>query len=332
MTKAVTAGVSEADRALIGEFVALNRRVFATSTLEKYKYLLGRVAVWVNAAGATLTTATPALLSEYLTEREDKGLAPRSVLDEHKALSALYKWAGKEGEMSTAVNRKGEPMRMDEVIGRVPAPSVKLNSSAAPVRTATEADYKAMIEATQVIRPNPYEAAMSIRNKAIVALLWWCGVRREDIAGMNTDDVKLDEGFVFVRDQKNGTTRNVPIVNDDLYSKLARWMRYRSAMQTAPGHERALFVGIGRSGQKARTRMLPNGVGQMIANLAKAANVNLSSHSFRRGRAEQLVAAGFTDRQIMDLMGWQDNRMPGHYARANGMTIAQDKYRQTFGD
>jgi integrase len=150
--------------------------------------------------------------------------------------------------------------------------------------------------------PQPVRLAGTAHNQAILALLWWTGVRRDDIAAMDVSNVNLDAGTLFIRDQKNDTTRPFPVVNADMHLKLSRWMRVR---QTMHADTAALFVDIGRGGRSARQRMSADNVGQTITRIARAANVKVTTHSFRRAERSNWWRQA-TDRQIMT--SWVDRQ------------------------
>ena len=57
-----------------------------------------------------------------------------------------------------------------------------------PQETATEHDYKKAVV-----------AASTLRDKALVEVLWSCGLRRSEIARLDIADVNFSEGFLIVR-------------------------------------------------------------------------------------------------------------------------------------
>lgn len=69
-----------------------------------------------------------------------------------------------------------------------------------PQETAIEADYKAAL--TKVL---------AARDKALIEVLWSCGLRRSKIALLAIEDVNFYEGFLVVRTSKTGKPRIAPL-------------------------------------------------------------------------------------------------------------------------
>jgi len=53
-----------------------------------------------------------------------------------------------------------------------------------------------------------------LRNRAIVAVLLFCGLWRAEVAELATGDIDLRSGWLKVRNGKGGRPRSVPLVND----------------------------------------------------------------------------------------------------------------------
>jgi site-specific recombinase XerD len=69
-----------------------------------------------------------------------------------------------------------------------------------PQTTATELDYKKAVC-----------AASTLRDKALVEVLWSCGLRRSEIARLDIADVNFSEGFLIIRTSKTGKPRIAPL-------------------------------------------------------------------------------------------------------------------------
>lgn len=68
-----------------------------------------------------------------------------------------------------------------------------------------------------------YEHTQNKMEKVILALGYGCGLRRTEIAKLETSDISLSKGFLIVRMGKNGKRREVPLSNkviDDIESYL----------------------------------------------------------------------------------------------------------------
>ncbi len=69
-----------------------------------------------------------------------------------------------------------------------------------PQPTATESDYRAA-----------RKKASTDRDRAVIELLWSCGLRRGELVRLNVEDVNLSDGLLVVRQSKTGQPRVVPL-------------------------------------------------------------------------------------------------------------------------
>ncbi len=69
-----------------------------------------------------------------------------------------------------------------------------------PQETATEKDYvKAVC------------SALTLRDKALIEVLWSCGLRRSELTRLDAEDVNFAEGFLVVGISKTGRPRVAPL-------------------------------------------------------------------------------------------------------------------------
>lgn len=69
-----------------------------------------------------------------------------------------------------------------------------------PQPTATEEDYRKALK-----------AATTLRDRTVVEILWWCGLRRGELAVLDVEDLNLADGYLVVRQSKTGSPRVVPL-------------------------------------------------------------------------------------------------------------------------
>lgn len=147
------------------------------------------------------------------------------------------------------------------------------------------------------------------RDRLLLALFAYGGLRRSELLGLDRDDVDLDRRLIRVRNAKGGRQRVVPI-HPGLVPLFVGYARARPA--TA---DPALFLGIqGR-------RLTPSIMAVTFRRYATAAGVNkrkrITPHTLRHVFATELLGAGANLRQIQELLGHKHLDSTQHYTRVN---------------
>jgi len=125
----------------------------------------------------------------------------------------------------------------------------------------------------------------SARDRAIVVMLLYTGLRLAELVALDLDDVRVSarKGLVIVRSGKGDAYREVPL-NALVRQVLEEWLEQRP--QSAGEGERALFVG--RGGRRLSKRS----VDDVVRGLGKDAGVKLSAHLLRHTFLTVLVRKG----------------------------------------
>lgn len=131
------------------------------------------------------------------------------------------------------------------------------------------------------------------RDVAILELLYGCGLRVSELAGLNLEDLDLSERWLRVRG-KGRKERQVPFP-----SKAAAALKgYLSERNTVPG-ETAVFAN--NRGRRLSDRGIRNIV-KLYATLL-AGDASIHPHSFRHAFATHLLRDGADLRAIQELLG-----------------------------
>lgn len=135
------------------------------------------------------------------------------------------------------------------------------------------------------------------RNRAIIEVLFSCGLRVSELTHLKLSDLFLAEKFIRVLGKGN-KERLVPI-SDRAISELHLWFDDRRKMTIKPGEED--FVFLNRRGHHlTRTMILI-----MVKRQAEAAGItkNISPHTLRHSFATALLRGGADLRVIQALLG-----------------------------
>ena len=145
------------------------------------------------------------------------------------------------------------------------------------------------------------------RDRLLLALFAYAGLRRGELLGLDWDDVDLERRLLRVRRAKGGRQRVVPI-HPALVPLFVNYLAVRG-----PDTERALFVGVqGR-------RLSPTIMTQTFLRYARAAGVTerkrVTPHTLRHVFASELLHAGANLRQIQELLGHKHLDSTQRYTR-----------------
>jgi len=134
------------------------------------------------------------------------------------------------------------------------------------------------------------------RDRAIVVVLLYTGLRLAELVALDVDDVKLSarKGVVIVRSGKGDAYREVPL-NALVRQVLEEWTAERK--NRAREGERAFF--LGRSGRRLSKRS----VDDVVRGLGKDAGISLSAHTLRHTFLTRMVRQGSDLVLVAELAG-----------------------------
>lgn len=277
-------------REAIGKYLAgLGRENASAHTIRNYAADLEQFAAYfcpVTEAGLSRPeTGLPAgqlapreigslELREWLGDLYDRGLSVITIRRKLAAVRALYRFMLREGVIATNAARL---VRTPKAPKRVPV-----------VPTAEQTNRLVdAVGADTLERPHPE------RDLLIFELLYGCGLRISELAGLNLDDFDRTERWIRVRG-KGRKERQVPY-GAKAQTALDKYLQGRAAN----ADERALLVnhrGSRLSDRGAR------GIVKLYARLISG-DASLHPHSLRHAYATHLLADGADLRSIQELLG-----------------------------
>jgi integrase/recombinase XerC len=214
------------------------------------------------------------LLREWLAALYNAGLTAVSIRRKLAALRGLFRFLQREGLVEVNVAK----------LVRTPKAPIKLPE----VMTAEQANNLVDdVGSDKLDRPHP------ARDRAIFELLYGCGVRVSELAGLDLDDIDRAEGWIRVRG-KGRKERQVPLPGQAAEA-LERYVSERAATREQP----AVF--LNHNGVRLTTRGI-RGIVKLYAT-ALSGDPSLHPHSFRHAYATHLLADGADLRAIQELLG-----------------------------
>ena len=136
------------------------------------------------------------------------------------------------------------------------------------------------------------------RNKAIVEVLFSCGLRVSELCNLKITDLYLDEGFIKV-DGKGSKQRLVPISNKAV-KELNHYFIERNTYDVHPDCTDYVFVSKKRKRNLSRIMVF-----HLIKELVALAGIKktVSPHTFRHSFATSLLEGGANLRAIQAMLG-----------------------------
>lgn len=146
------------------------------------------------------------------------------------------------------------------------------------------------------------DTAIGLRDKAMLALYYGCGLRRSEGLRLNVDDVLLTKGLVFIRQSKNGNQRYVPISSQSM-QHIRRYIEEGRPHFVRQHTDDALLInerGKRCEGQSINLRLKHL---QRKSDIPSLKTKQIGLHSLRHSIATHLMANGMPFDRISQFLG-----------------------------
>lgn len=150
----------------------------------------------------------------------------------------------------------------------------------------------AMIAAVDLSTPE------GARNKAILEVLYGCGLRVSELINLKLSNLFLDVDFIKI-EGKGSKERLIPIGSQAIKYLKIYIEEIRSRQQIKPGHED--FVFLNRRGAALSRVMIFIIIKELAAHIGLKKQI--SPHTFRHSFASHLVEGGADLRAVQDMLG-----------------------------
>lgn len=153
-------------------------------------------------------------------------------------------------------------------------------------------------EVSMLINAIDLDGETGYRNRAILEVLYGCGVRVSELVALRLSDLHFDEGYIKIRG-KGDRERLVPVGRSVKDSIILYLQNYRCTLKIDKKDEDTLF--LNRRG-KMMTRVM---VFTIIKDLASKVTIDkkISPHTFRHSFASQLLEGGADLKAIQEMLG-----------------------------
>jgi integrase/recombinase XerD len=246
---------------------------------EAYERDLLQFAEFVEGGNVLLVLATHAQVAGFLAHLGKHGVESRSAARKLSCLRGFYRW-----------------LLLDKRIERDPTIHLDSPSSWKVLpKSLAQSEVSDMLERASMIAEHPGAAAIALRDRAILELLYAGGLRVSELTGLTVADLSLDAGRVLVRG-KGDKERIVPLGRPAIEAIEKYLVQGRPALQKKGRPMGRLFL-------SARGEPLTR---QWIWQLVKSTDSHASPHMLRHSCATHMVEHGADLRTVQTLLGHAD--------------------------
>lgn len=272
------------------------QRNFTQNTIEAYTHDLNCLLEFCGEQDKLAVDLTLDDLHLFASTLHEKGIGPSSQARILSGVRSFYKYLLLDGFIDN------DPSELLE--------SVHLGEHLPEVLSTEEVD---MLEAS--IDLSKWEGH---RNRAIIEVLFSCGLRVSELVNLQLTDIFEEERFVRIYGKGN-KERLVPISGKAI-KELHFWYDDRNKMNIKKGEENYVFLNR-RGAHLTRTMILI-----MIKNQAKLAGIEktISPHTLRHSFATELLKGGADLRVIQAMLGHESIGTTEIYTHIDTTTLREE--------
>lgn len=306
-------------RALVDEYlrVLLNERGASVHTLRAYQRELHGFTAYISQRhGNELSVASieHTQIRGFLSALYDRGLSKASAARALAAVRSWFKWLARAGYVEQNAASLVATPRLPKHLPRVPSIE-KMNQVVDSV--------------------NEDAASWPARDKAILEVLYGCGIRNAELVGLNLDDIHWANEAILVHG-KGHKQRYVPLA-DTAAEALRAYIAERSARLAAQGKGMgsatpALFLnlqlrGLGKPGGAvgSQARLTTRSVGRIVKRIAvlRGLSADVHPHTLRHAFGTHLLEEGADLRAIQELLGHERLSTTQRYTQLTTAQLTQ---------
>lgn len=270
---------------------------FSWNTLDAYLTDLEKLKAYLTLEGIHILDVTLEDLHGFAAGLHDIGIHARSQARILSGIRAFYRFLLLEDYIDT------DPTELLE--------SPKLGQHLPDVLTVEEID--------AIISSVDLEKTEGQRDRAILEMLYSCGLRVSELCNLHLSDLYLEEGFIKV-EGKGGKQRLVPI-SPRAIDELNRYFVVRTDIKVKPQHEDYVFLSFRRGTKLSRIMIFHIvKVQTEITGIRKA----VSPHTFRHSFATHLLEGGANLRAIQCMLGHESISTTEIYTHIDRSRLRQE--------
>jgi integrase/recombinase XerC len=245
----------------------------------------------------------------YLGVLYQRGLSKASAARALAAIRSWFKWLARTGHVTQNAATLVATPRLPKHLPRVPS-----------IETMNRAVDSVDEEA----------ASWPARDRAILEVLYGCGIRNAELVGLNLDDIHWANEAILVRG-KGQKQRYVPL-GDAAAQALRSYLGERSARLAAASGEKpfetpALFLNLQLRGLGKGTdaRLTTRSIGRIVKRIAilRGLPADVHPHTLRHAFGTHLLEEGADLRAIQELLGHERLSTTQRYTQLTTAQLTQ---------
>ena len=245
------------------------------NTIEAYIDDVEKLIRYLELSGCSWQEANRDVLVNFVCTLQDVGIGARSQARVISGVKSFFRFLKLEGFIEEDFSESLEMPRLGRQL-----PSI-----------LSVDEINAMIASIDLTVPEGQ------RNRAIIEVLYSCGLRVSELVGLRISQLYLDDEYISV-EGKGGKQRLVPI-SAQAIREIEQYMLVRAKQKIKPGEEDYLF--LNRRGSHM-TRVM---VFYIVRNLCDLCGIKkrVSPHTLRHSFATHLLENGANLRAIQSMLG-----------------------------
>ena len=278
-----------------GRYLKLQRNMSA-NTIDAYRRDLDKLLVFLKHREKELSSVELSDLQNFAASLHDIGIGPRSQCRILSGVRSFFRFLQLDGF------RDDDPSELLE--------SPILGEHLPEVLSTEEVDL--LENSIDLSKPEGH------RNKAIIEVLFSCGLRVSELVNLKLSNLYVEEQYVRIFG-KGSKERLVPI-SEKALKELDNWFSVRKQLKIKQGEEDYVFLNR-RGSHLTRTMILI-----MIKQQAEAAGImkTISPHTLRHSFATALLEGGADLRVIQALLGHESIGTTEIYTHIDMSTLREE--------
>lgn len=249
---------------------------FSPNTLEAYLNDVRKLELFFSDEQKEILSLTTEDIRLFLESLADIGIHPRSRARILSSLRSYFSFLKMDGYI------------MENPVEQIRSPRIGRHLP----------DVLAVEEIDAVINAIDLTKEEGQRDRAIIELMYSCGLRVSELCNLHLSDMYLSEEFLRING-KGGKQRLVPISSRAIF-ELQVYFGERAKINIRPGYEDFVFLSYRRGKPLSRITVFWN-----IKRFVAAAGIDktVSPHTFRHSFATHLLEGGANLRVIQSMLG-----------------------------
>ena len=272
------------------------QRSMSANTVEAYGRDLDKLLVFLGQTAKVPADAALEDLQAFAAGLHDIGIGPRSQCRILSGVRSFYRFLVMDGYMDS------DPTELLE--------SPVVGEHLPEFLTPQEVDK--LEDSIDLSKPEGH------RNRAIIEVLFSCGLRVSELVGLQFSQVYAEERFVRIMG-KGSKERLVPI-SERALREIDNYLPWRNSLKIRPGEEDYVFLNR-RGAHLTRTMILI-----MLKRQAEEAGIRktISPHTLRHSFATALLEGGADLRVIQALLGHESIGTTEIYTHISMQTLREE--------